>query len=265
MNETPEISYSFHCYNEYRNETENALMKQARSSTEQPGMEGESLPYQLRSDWMVNDVLLLCFILVSYVLSHGKRHLMEEFKNFFSSKERGSLFDDTTASDMRHTLVLIFQTCLLSGFCLFDYFFDHANAVFDGVPHQVVLVSSIAVFTVYFLLKWLVYSCVNLILFNKAKTLIWNNAYFNVIIWIGFLLFPLVLLIVFFDLSSQLSFIFAGIIVIISKFLLAYKCFKNFFNQLHHVLHFILYFCALEILPDLILWKGVVFVDSYWF
>ena len=57
----------------------------------------------------------------------------------------------------------------------------------------------------------------------------------------------------------------AGAYVIISKFLLAYKCFKNFFNQLHHVLHFILYFCALEILPDLILWKGVVFVDSYWF
>ena len=52
------------------------------------------LPYQLRSDWMVTCVLFLCFILVSYVLAHGKKHLEQQFKNFALSKERASLFDD---------------------------------------------------------------------------------------------------------------------------------------------------------------------------
>ena len=98
--------------------------------SKEDGMRGMELPYQLRSDWMVTCVLFLCFILVSYCW-HIKKHFEQQFKNFALSKERASLFDDTTASDVRYTLVLILQTCILSGFCVYDYFSDHDLLLFS--------------------------------------------------------------------------------------------------------------------------------------
>ena len=211
---------------------------------------------------MVTSVLFLCFILVSYVLAHGKKHLEQQFKNFILSKERASLFDDTTASDVRYTLVLILQTCILSGFCVYDYFSDHDLILFRMVPHYLLLSIYIGYVGFFFIAKWFFYSFVNWIFFDKVRNIVWLQSYFNIVIGAGFLLFPFVLLIVYFDLSPQIAPYFIGLIIIIAKILLFYKCFSNFFNKLYGAFHLILYFCTLEILPDLVLWKGITLVNN---
>ena len=258
----PGIEYLLQLYAEEQSRVDTTLTQKVYHVTGQEGMRGEQIPYQLRSDWMVTSVLFLCFILVSYVLAHGKKHLEQQFKNFSLSKERASLFDDTTASDVRYTLGLIFQTCILAGFCVYDYFSDHDLLLFRVVPHYLLLSIFIGCVVVFLLFKWLAYSFVNWIFFNKIKNMIWIESYFNVIIGAGFLLFPIVLLIVYFDLSPQLAPYFIGFVIIIAKILLFYKCINNFFNRIHGILHLILYFCALEILPDLILWKGIVIANN---
>ncbi len=42
----------------------------------------------------------------------------------------------------------------------------------------------------------------------------------------------------------------------------SYKCIRNFFPHIHGSFHLILYFCALEIVPDLFLWKGIGFINN---
>ncbi|MCF2576759.1 DUF4271 domain-containing protein, partial [Phocaeicola barnesiae] len=37
---------------------------------------------------------------------------------------------------------------------------------------------------------------------------------------------------------------------------------RNFFPHIHGSFHLILYFCALEIVPDLFLWKGIGFINN---
>ncbi|MZU51428.1 DUF4271 domain-containing protein, partial [Escherichia coli] len=106
------------------------------------------------------------------------------------------------------------------------------------------------------------YSFVNWIFFNKTRNIIWLESYFNVVIGAGFLLFPIVLLIVYFDLSPQIAPYFIGFVIIIAKILLFYKCFSNFFNKFYGAFHLILYFCALEILPDFVLWKGIILANN---
>ena len=98
--------------------------------------------------------------------------------------------------------------------------------------------------------------------YNKTRNIIWLESYFNVVIGAGFLLFPIVLLIVYFDLSPQIAPYFIGFVIIIAKILLFYKCFSNFFNKFHGAFHLILYFCALEILPDFVLWKGIILANN---
>lgn len=46
------------------------------------------------------------------------------------------------------------------------------------------------------------------------------------------------------------------------KILLFYKCIRNFFNHFHGILHLILYFCTLEIIPLLFLWKGLIYINN---
>ena len=51
-------------------------------------------------------------------------------------------------------------------------------------------------------------------------------------------------------------------IIIFAKIALFCKCFTNFFGKIHGLVHLILYFCALEILPDLMAWKGIEIVSN---
>lgn len=265
MNETchPGIAYLLQLHEQEQSRIDSALVyKLCHPTTQEDGMSGIPLPYQLSSDWMVTGILFLCFILASYVLAHGKKHLEQQLKGFALSKERASLFDDTTASDVRYTLALILQTCILSGFCVYDYFSDHDSILFSTVPHYLLLSIYIGYILIFFVVKWLLYSFVNWIFFNRIRNKIWIESYFNVVIGAGFLLFPIVLLIVYFDLSPQFAPYFIGFVIIIAKILLFYKCFSNFFHSFHGALHLILYFCALEFLPDLVLWKGIILANN---
>ena len=264
MSETchPGIAYILRLYTEEQSRVDTALTNRVCHTAKEDGMSGIPLPYLLRSDWMVTGILFLCFILASYVLAHGKKHLEQQFKNFALSKERASLFDDTTASDVRYTLALIFQTCILSGFCVYDYFSDRDPVLFGRVPHYLLLSIYIGYILLFFVVKWLSYSVINWIFFNKTRNVIWLESYFNVVIGAGFLLFPIVLLIVYFDLSPQIAPYFIGFVLIIAKILLFYKCFSNFFHRFYGAFHLILYFCALEILPDLVLWKGIILANN---
>ena len=184
MSETchPGIAYILQLYTEEQSRVDTALTHNVCHTSKEDGMRGMELPYQLRSDWMVTSVLFLCFILVSYVLAHGKKHLEQQFKNFALSKERASLFDDTTASDVRYTLVLILQTCILSGFCVYDYFSDHDLLLFRTVPHYLLLSIYIGYIVFFFVIKWILYSFVNWIFFNKTRNIIWLESYLNVVI-----------------------------------------------------------------------------------
>lgn len=264
-NEPVGTSYIFYLQEEQQQAVHDALVRQTLLSVDANSKRGEPMPYTLSSDWVVTSLLLLCFILTSYVMARGKQHIKEEFKNFFSIKERTNLFDETTASDMRHKLALIFQTCMLEAFCLFDYFIKQGSNILNEIPHSVLLISLNVITVLFYVLKWVLYLSVNTILFNKTKSDIWLKSYFNVIIWIGFLLAPVVLLTVFFDLSATFSYYIILTILIFGKFLLIYKCIHIFFNNSYGAFHFILYFCAVEILPSLLLLKGLLLINSYWF
>lgn len=222
------------------------------------GMKGEPLPYMPRLDWVNTSLLFLCIFMVCYVLSKERSHLQQQIRYFFSAKERGSFFDDATATDMRHTLVLIFHTCILLGFCAYHYCTHSFPALLNEVNHALLLGIFVLVMIVYMLAKWGIYSFVNWVFFDKTRNMLWVNSYFFIIIWLGLVLLPVILLSVYFSLLPPTSFLLIALAVFLAKILLFYKCFSNFFQRIHGLFHLILYFCTLEILPDLLLWKGII-------
>ena len=209
------------------------------------GFEGIPISYSPRTDDVIALTLLACFFLSSIALARGKKFLTQQVKDFVLHRERTSIFDSSTAADVRYLLVLVVQTCVLTGIVFFNYFHDTCPMLMT-----------------YFLLKWLLYMFLGWVFFDKNKTNIWLESYSTLIYYVGFALFPFVLFLVYFDLNLTNLVIIGLIILIFTKILMFYKWVKLFFHQLSAAFLLILYFCALEIIPCLLLYQGMIQVNN---
>jgi len=226
------------------------------------GFEGTPISYSPRTDDAIALTLLACFFLSSIALARGKKFLSQQVKDFVLHRERTSIFDSSTAADVRYLLVLVLQTCVLSGITFLNYFHDTCPALIDHVSSLLLLGIYVGFCLAYFLLKWLLYMFLGWTFFDKNKTNIWLESYSALIYYVGFALFPFVLFLVYFDLSLTNLVIIGSIILIFTKILMFYKWIKLFFHQFSGLFLLILYFCALEIVPCLLLYQGMIQMNN---
>lgn len=226
------------------------------------GFEGTPISYSPRTDDAIALTLLACFFLSSIALARGKRFLSQQVKDFVLHRERTSIFDSSTAADVRYLLVLVLQTCVLSGITFLNYFHDTSPALMNHVSPLLLLGIYVGFCLAYFLLKWLLYMFLGWTFFDKNKTNIWLESYSALIYYVGFALFPFVLFLVYFDLSLTNLVIIGSIILIFTKILMFYKWIKLFFYQFSGLFLLILYFCALEIVPCLLLYQGMIQMNN---
>lgn len=226
------------------------------------GFEGTPISYSPRTDDAIALTLLVCFFLSSIALARGKKFLSQQVKDFVLHRERTSIFDSSTAADVRYLLVLVLQTCVLSGITFLNYFHDTCPALMDHVSSLLLLGIYVGFCLAYFLLKWLLYMFLGWTFFDKNKTNIWLELYSALIYYVGFALFPFVLFLVYFDLSLTNLVIIGSIILIFTKILMFYKWIKLFFHQFSGLFLLILYFCALEIVPCLLLYQGMIQMNN---
>lgn len=226
------------------------------------GFEGTPISYSPRTDDAIALTLLACFFLSSIALARGKKFLSQQVKDFVLHRERTSIFDSSTAADVRYLLVLVLQTCVLSGITFLNYFHDTCPALMDHVSSLLLLGIYVGFCLAYFLLKWLLYMFLGWTFFDKNKTNIWLESYSALIYYVGFALFPFVLFLVYFDLSLTNLVIIGSIILIFTKILMFYKWIKLFFHQFGDLFLLILYFCALEIVPCLLLYQGMIQMNN---
>lgn len=226
------------------------------------GLAGTPVPYRLSSDYGLTVLLFLCFFFMAYIFSNGKKFLLQQLKDFFHVRERGNLFSDAIVVDMRYYVMVSFWVSVFLGICFFDCFYGQRMELLRERSPFWVLSANIAVCFAYYLLKWIVYSFGGWIFLDKNKTSVWLESCSVILFYFGLVLFPLALLAVYFDLSSQLLFLSGLALVIFTKILVFYKWTKLFFNHLCGLFCLIVYFCALEIMPCFILFKSLVEVNN---
>ena len=226
------------------------------------GMIGEPIPYLLHTDWLVTSILFLCIILTSLTLSKEKKYLIQQFKASMTSRERSSMFDESSTSGTLYKHLLILHACLMLGFCLYYYYANQLPELFEHVSHGWLLGGYALSVTVFIFLKSMLYRFINGVFFQKVRNKLWMTAFFNLYIWLGILILPLLLVVIYFDISSQAALFLLAFPLVLTKICLFWKCFSNFFEKIYGSFHLILYFCALEILPDLLYWKGMELLSN---
>ncbi len=217
-----------------------------------------TIPYSPRTDDFISTILLLCFFLTAFALSHNKKYMLLQLKNFFSHRDRASSFTTSSSIDLRMLMLLSLQTCVMGGICMFNYFNDTASQSAPSYPSWAPILSYVGAFFGYFLIKNILYIILGWTFSSRGEVSRWLEAYMTLVYHFGFLMFPFVLLLVYFDLSITYLVIISLFSVVFVKLLMLFKWWKFFFKNKSGSLLLIVYFCALEVIPCFLLYRGLV-------
>ena len=222
------------------------------------GVAGDPVAYTVRNDDAITCILLFCFMLAIVVFSYSRHIITHQLKAFFHPMRN----DSTTFTTSRFMYFLGIQTCLLIGI---SYYFYTIHFVTDDLlidtPYILIGLFSVVCF-MYIIGKQLVYHLVNTVFFDSKRNGHWTWTLAFITALEGIALFPAVILQVYFTPSFQNILFYIVFVIILAKILTFYKCWNIFFRQKRVYLQIILYLCALEIVPMLVLWGVLVMITN---
>ena len=227
----------------------------------QIGVAAEPIPYRLRNDDYVTGILLLCFFLVVLFIARSSHILLEKIKGLFYRGNDGAPVLNTN-SELRGQVLFVAQTSFTLAILFFDYTQQRLTHVFNSVSPYILLGVNSSICLAYYAAKIIVYQFVNWVFFRNVQRKLWLESYVLSILMVGLLIFPLALLLVYYDLSFRVMEIAFFVILGLSKLLLFIKCRQIFFNLNYSIFHLILYFCTLELIPIMLLWRVLVYCNE---
>jgi hypothetical protein len=239
----------------------NNTMYHPELNVERIGESGAPIPYTIQNDSFVTGILIICFLLITYTLSRIWGFVIRRAKHFFSLTKTDQAATET-GSEVKFQFLLLFITCLL--YALLCYFYSNhfiTNTFVFTSEYVLLFIYGLTILS-YMLVRMVLYSIVNNIFFDKRKNLQFQSSLLLITSLEGVALFPLILLLSYFQFSLQNSIIYTTTIVILAKILTFYKTYAIFFNQKGGFLQNILYFCALEMIPLISLWSGLLVITE---
>lgn len=207
--------------------------------------------------------LLSCFFLItSYRLGHV--YIGNLMHNMFSTKGNDDLYNDHTASDTRIIIALLINTCLMEGLLLFyglSWYNPQLTLALQSSVflHVFVLIMSSALFMT---LQLFFYRLIGFTFSDDTHTELWVGGFLSSQATLGLLLFPIVVITLVFPSSIKLMITVAIILYILARIVFIWKGFRIFFNNFSSSIYFILYLCAIEIVPPLLALAGTVYICS---
>ena len=227
------------------------------------GIVAEPEPYLLRNDDWITAILLFCFFVMLNIFSKSRKYIVQQFSDFFfMHTEKSSFFDEEAGREKREALFLLFQTSLLVGLFFFDFTQESYDMSMWAVSSHLLLGSYVVVCLCFFGLKHILYQFVNWIFFDKQQRRMWAKAYYFLLSAEGVLFFPLAMLTVYFNLSLENTALVFLFLLFGVKILLLYKYYTIFFSKIYGLLHLIVYFCGLEMLPLCGLWQALIYTND---
>ena len=200
----------------------------------------------------------LTLILVSY--RTGYKYLENLMHNMFSIRRRENLFEDHTLNETKILTALTINTCIMEG--LLTYM-----ALFLWIPHlQVSLQNNIflhvgifsAVALIFYIAQLLAYNLIGHVFSDGLNTKLWTDGFKATNALLGLLLFPVTALLLVSPNLTKVLLICAISLYFCTRIVFICKGFRIFYSNLPSLIYFILYLCAVEIVPIAILTAGIV-------
>lgn len=223
----------------------------------------ERIKYNPRTDDGFAFIMLLCFLFSSLIIRSNRKYLVQRIKDFFYNKERGSLFSEGYTSKFGVLVYFYVQTSLLLGLFFVNFFCDlHIQYITHKNSFLILGIYTLIV-GLYFCIKQLVYRFIGVVFSEYKPYSMWIQSYNTIILFSSIVLFPFLLFIVYFDLDFKSVFILGIVLLSFFKILLFYKWINLFLINKYDLVRLFLYFCALEILPCLVIYQILIQVNNH--
>lgn len=219
------------------------------------GVAGDPVPYTVHSDNLLTGLLLFCLIVAVIAFSSVKDFLLRQIKSFFYFSHETASDMSETAIELRFQFFLVMLAGLLISLLFYFYTLYYIGETFIlRSPYYLILIYW-GIMLAYFLLKSLLYTVVNAVLFDGKRNKQWMRSLLFITSAEGILMFPIMMVKGYFDISTESAGIYVIIVLSIIKILTIFKSYIIFFSRNVVKLQIILYFCALEMVPLLFLWS----------
>ena len=258
-----------------------SVQKMAVSSGNSPLFAvGEMRPFWMGGDDVVSGALILAFVCLALVFAGGGMFIVSRLAAFFRNHHRRGFaaFPPDVAFEGKPLLLIAVSVVwgVLLYYLLGDWWTQ--NNLLAAVPAQqlppwaqnalawcvgawqspyFLLGLATAAALLYYLLKLWLYRLVNNVFFDGDVATDWEGYYLLHLFVMAVLLMPLCLGAVFSNWSAEKVFYLSVGFVIFAKIALFYKQFHVFSVVKISFFHLLLYFCTLEILPLLLLYKAL--------
>lgn len=219
-------------------------------------------PYHLHTNDWVTILVILCFFVTTYVLASGGAMLLKHGRDFLLVRQQERSFELQSSGYFRSRLLLILQTVLLLSLLCLDSF-SLAKLTNSFQSPLGLLGVYIVSWSLFLLFKWLLYSLVGWIFFNAYTRRQWIDSYLFIIAVFGLLCFPVVLCAIYLHIPSFPTLLCTIFISFLCEILLFYKSFCIFSPSSYGYFYLFVYFCTLEIIPLLLMGKGMVLINGF--
>ena len=203
-------------------------------------------------------LLLMGLLAVALSYHTGYKYIENFFHYMFSTRRRENLFEDHTVNETKILIALIANTCITEGFLI--YFAVQllrpalaASLQASVFPHVAAYCGIAAGF---YIIQWMVYKVLGYTFSDKVGSKLWLDGFKASQSFLGLMLLPVLVLVMLYPAHGKLLLSIGAILYIVARLIFIYKGFRIFYSNLTSILYFILYLCAVEIVP-LVLLTGV--------
>ena len=213
------------------------------------GVMASPAPYTVATDDVVGSHLMGGLLIAILALAVSMKFVGRQMHNFFYVENDRT----TTVPDLPRELgaqwVLVAYCALVMGVAAYMGYVTLGGSGEWALPRHTLLALSVGVFVCYFVFKAVAYQFVDWVFFDVKKNEQWNKSQLFLTAMEGLCVTPIVLLLVYGDLSLSGAYVLMAIVVVLAKILSFYKCYIIFFRRFGALMQIFLYFCALELVP----------------
>jgi len=226
---------------------------------EQPAA-GAALPFvpSPLHDTVSMGLLLAGLLAVLVTYRTGYKYYENLLHYLFSIRRRENLFEDHTVDETQVIGALTLNTCIVEGFVMYCAVQWWVPRLVPGMQRHVwwCICGLTALALVFYLLQWGGYRLLGYVFSDKVGTKLLLDGFKSSQTVLGLALLPVLLLLLLYPSQGWWLLPLAGVCYAAVRVLFICKGFRIFYSNLSSILYFILYLCAVEIVP-LVVMAGV--------
>ena len=222
------------------------------TSTYMLGIEGTPRSVGYGENSWLSSIIVAMLVILALNINHC-RQLFKNFRqNLLGMRQRANAFDNRTTNEWRTLFLIILLLCLSEGILMFSASVT-AGTVREGTGALSMTMLLALMAMGYYVWQLAVYKIVGYAFIDRDSTRQWLAGFNASQVLLSLLLLIPALLSLFYSDMTEAMLGLAAVCYILSRILFISKGFRIFYTNFGSLLYFILYLCALEITPLLIL------------